>query len=77
MISKGKHCSEHGGLIMCMMILTMNCLVCMKTVLVGKFIHQDSRQKKLKTVVVVGNIYRVPNELSENLQIFNEEFAEI
>ena len=37
MISKGKHCSEHGGWwYMCMTILTMSCSVCMKTVLDGK-----------------------------------------
>ena len=62
------------------MILTTNCLVCMKTVMDGKNYSSRFTTKKetLKNLQLVknGNIYRVPTELSENPQVFNKEFAE-
>ena len=33
-------------------------------------------KKRNSKKFVVGNIYRVPNELSDHLQIINKEFAE-
>ena len=58
------------------MILTMNCLVCLKTVSVGKIYSSKFMTKKKHEKIVVGNIYCVLNELSDNLQVFNEEFSE-
>ena len=78
MISKGKHCSEHGGLIICVhddfdyeMFSVYENSTGWENLIIK--IHDKNRNSK---IFVVGNIYRVPKEISENLQIFNEEFAE-
>ena len=78
MISKGKHCSEHGGLMIYVhddFDYELFSVYENSTGWENLFIKIHDKKRNSKKFVV-GNIYRVPNELSENLQIFNEEFAQ-
>ena len=78
MISKGKHYSKHRGLIiyvhddfdyeLCSVYQNSNGWE-------NLFIKIYDKKRNSKKYVV-GNIYCVPTELSENLQVFNDEFAE-
>ena len=73
MISKGRHCSEDEGLIIYVHEDFDYKLFSVFENSSGweyLFIKIHDTKKNSKKFVV-GNIYRVPNELSENLQIFN------
>ena len=76
-ISNGKHCSEHGGLIIYVhddfdyeLFSVLEDSIGWKNLFIK--IHDQKKHEK----IVVGNIYCVLNELSDNLQVFNEEFPE-
>ena len=90
LISKGKYCSKHGGLIIyvhtdfeCRSInivddyiaTTTNDVAGYNTIWEHLFIeikHKTSNSKKY----IIGNIYRVPNELIDRLDRFIVEFTE-
>ena len=78
LISRGKYCSNHGGLItyvhnnynwepLNVKDQTTEC-----ENLFVKITHRSQNTKKY----IIGNVYRVPNETVHDLQIFNDEFAE-
>ena len=78
LISRGKYCSNHGGLITYVHNnynwepLNVNDQTTGWENLFVKITHRSQNTKKY----IIGNVYRVPNETVHDLQIFNDEFAE-
>ena len=78
LISRGKYCSNHGGLITYAHNnynwepLNVKDQTTGWENLFVKITHRSQNTKKY----VIGNVYRVPNKTIHDLQIFNDEFAE-
>ena len=78
LISRGKYCSNHGGLITYVHNdynwepLNVKDQTTGWENLFVKITHRSQNTKKY----IIGNVYRVPNETVHDLQIFNDEFAE-
>ena len=78
LISRGKYCSNHGGLITYIQYDFNWEPVSIKDQTTGwenllaKLSHNSQNSKKY----IVGNIYRLPSETVNDLQTFNDEFLE-
>ena len=76
LLSKGKTCSAHGGL-----LIYLNSSYHYKNVLT---VTSDIWERQLISVsndttnkkITIGNIYRPPRDINENYQQFNKEFTE-
>ena len=78
MITKGKYCPGHGGLFtyvrndfQCEIIKLKEITTDWKNL----FIKIKQRSNSAKNIII-GNIYRAPQALAQDLTIFNAEFAE-
>ena len=78
LISRGKYCSNHGGLITYVHNdynwehLNVKDQTTGWENLFLKITHRTQNTKKY----IIGNVYRVPNETVYDLQIFNDEFVD-
>ena len=78
LISRGKYCSNHGGLITYVRNDDNWEHLNVKDQTTGwenlflKITHRTQNTKKY----IIGNVYRVPNETVYDLQIFNDEFVD-
>ena len=76
-ISKGKTCSSHGGL-----LIYLNSSYHYKNILTdttsdiweGQLISVSNHTTNKK--ITIGNIYRPPRDINENYEQFNKEFTE-
>ena len=77
-ISKGKTCSAHGGLVIYLhnSYRHKNILTNVKSdIWEGQFISVIN--EKTNNKIIIGNVYRPPRDICENYQQFNKEFTEI
>ena len=77
-ISKGKTCSQHGGLVIYLhnIYRHKNILTNVKSdIWEGQFISVIN--EKTNNKVIIGNVHRPPRDICENYQQFNKEFTEI
>ena len=77
-ISKGKTCSAHGGLVIDLhnSYRHKNILTNVKSdIWEGQFISVII--EKTNNKVIMGNVYRPPRDICENHQQFNKEFTEM
>ena len=77
-ISKGKTCSAHGGLVIYLhnsyrhkQILTN----VKSDIWEGQFISVTT--EKTNNNIIIGNVYRPPRDICDNYQQFNDEFTDI
>ena len=76
LISRGKTCSLHGGLLIYLRndYKYANILTNTKSdIWEGQFINVSNELTKEK--IIIGNIYRPPVDLNENYQLFTDEFT--
>ena len=77
-ISKGKTCSAHGGLVIYLHNSNRhkNILTNVKSYIwEGQFISVIN--EKTNNKIIIGNVYRPPRDICENSQQFNKEFTDI
>ena len=77
-ISKGKTCSAHGGLVIYLhnSYRHKNILTNVKSdIWEGQFISVIN--EKTNNKLIIGNVYRPPRDICENYQQFNKEFTEM